>query len=93
MIESIRSMDIFGSLPEWALWAALVAAMLLISFSMRFLTATLKTGQVILFGRLIADRTKSPALFWTLFSDGVLVGGFCGFVLISVLVELFLVRA
>jgi len=93
MIDSIRGMDIFGGLPESALWAALVAAIALLGFIMPFLTATLKRGQVNLFGRTIADRTKSPALFWTLFFDGVLTGGLCVFVLISVLVELFLVRA
>lgn len=86
-------MDIFGGFPGWALWAALGAAIALLGFIMPFLTATLKTGQVNLFGRTIADRTKSPALFWALFFDGILIGGLCGFVVISVIVELFLVRA
>jgi hypothetical protein len=86
-------MDVFGSMPLWALWGALAVTPPLFGFCIHVLARAMKTGQFGLFGRTIAERAQSPALFWTLLNKSVLVGGFFVFVLISALVELFLARA
>lgn len=85
-------MDVFSSMPSWALWGALVLTLPLFGFCVNVLARAMKTGQFTLFGRPIAERAQAPALFRTLWSNGVLVSGFLVFVLISALVELLLVR-
>ena len=86
-------MDFFSWLPIPALWVILALTIPFIAFGIHFLSTALKSAQIKLFGRMIADRNTSPGLFWALFADGVFVSGLVVFVLISVLVELFLVRA
>ena len=86
-------MDFFAWLPTPALWAALALTAPLVAVATRYLAFALGRGEFNLFGRTIADRATSPTQFWTLYANGVLACGWGVFVLISVLVELFLVRA
>ena len=80
-------------IPTSMLWIALAPTFVALILSINFLSRSLKLGELSLMGRVLADQKKSPLLFWTLFADGILVGGLSGFVLITLLVELFLVRA
>jgi hypothetical protein len=86
-------MDFFSSLSVPALWAILALATPLAFLAIGFFTSTLKSGEITLFGRTFAQRTKAPALFWTLLADSLLVASVLIFVMISVTVELFMVRA
>ena len=86
-------MDFFSQLPIPGLWVLLAVTVPLVALAIGFLAAALKSEQFVLFGRMIADRGKSPALYWALLADGTVVAGLGAFVIISVVVELFLVRA
>jgi hypothetical protein len=85
-------MDFFSSLSAPALWAILALAAPLAFLAIGFFTSTLKSGEIALFGRTFAQRTKVPALFWTLLADSLLVASVLVFVMISALVELFVAR-
>ena len=85
-------MDFFSWLSIPALWVTLALSVSIVAIMIGFMTNALKSGEFVLFGRLVAERTKSPALYWALYADAVFVCGFGVFVAISVVVELFLVR-
>jgi hypothetical protein len=64
-------MDFFSQLPTPGLWVVLAVMVPLVALAIGFLANALKSEQFVLFGSMIADRGKSPALYWTLLGDGL----------------------